>query len=117
MTTRQLDPLSRRVLRALFELSRLDLPASHEALGRALSRPASEMRYVMWVLAARGLACANRVRLTMGGLLVAARLPSLGLVAPSARERRPVPARRQLFASRGDSFSLEGRVASGAKSR
>lgn len=117
MTTRHLDPLSRRVLRALYELSRLDLPVSHESLGRALSRPVHEMRYVLWVLAARGLACATRVRLTMVGLAVAARLPTVGVTAVPSPERSTQAALGERLALRRNSLSVAGRVAGGRNGR
>lgn len=109
-----LDPLARRVLRALYELAELDCPAHAGVLARAVNltlagagttraeapgagsgRDAREYRAadlarILLVLDARGLASAERARLTLLGLATAAR------IAPLCIERAPgFPALRQ----------------------
>ncbi|HEY6882294.1 MAG TPA: hypothetical protein VI299_29890 [Polyangiales bacterium] len=72
-----LDPHARRVLRALYELAELDVPAEVGLVARALGLP--DATRVLRELDARGLVDAQRVRLTMQGLALAARTPSLHL--------------------------------------
>jgi Mn-dependent DtxR family transcriptional regulator len=76
-----LDPHARRVLRVLYELAELDVPAEPAMIGRALGL--SDVTRVMRELEARGLVDAARSRLTMTGLVVAARTPSLHLARES----------------------------------
>jgi DNA-binding IclR family transcriptional regulator len=78
-----LDPLARRVLRALYELAELDCPADAGVLARAVGRRPADVVRVLLVLDARGLASAERARLTLLGLAHAAR------VAPLLLEREP----------------------------
>lgn len=79
MKTAPLDPVARRVVRALYELAELDCPASLVLLARAVGcRPADTARLLL-VLEARGLASAQRARLTLPGLARAVREPGLGL--------------------------------------
>lgn len=91
MNASELDPLSQRVLRALYELAQADCPAHAGIVGRAVGIRPVDVGRVLLVLDARGLATADRARLTLRGLALAARLPSLQL----ARESWLVPAREQ----------------------
>lgn len=79
MNANALDPLSERVLRALYELAQLDCPAHAGVLGRAVGVRAADLARVLLVLDARGLASAERARLTLAGLAVAVRAPALHL--------------------------------------
>jgi hypothetical protein len=74
-----LDPLARHVLRALYELAELDIAAHAGVLGRAVGQAAAEVERALRVLDARGLASAERARLTLLGLAQAARVPAIGL--------------------------------------
>lgn len=76
-----LDPHARRVLRVLYELAELDIGAEPALVARALGL--SDVTRVLRELDARGLVDARRVRLTMPGLVVAARVPSLHLARDS----------------------------------
>lgn len=71
-----------RVLRALFELAQLDCPASVGALAQSLGMGATEVARLLVALEQRGLVRAERSRLTMAGLVAAARLPTLALEVP-----------------------------------
>jgi hypothetical protein len=87
MKAQALDPLTERVLRALFELAQCNIGAHAGVVGRALGLRPSDVARVLLVLDARGLARADRARLTLAGLAVAARLPALQLeVAARLRE-------------------------------
>jgi Mn-dependent DtxR family transcriptional regulator len=91
-----LDPQARRMLRALYELAELDGPADAGVLARVLGIPPAHASRVLGELAARGLVDAERVRLTMPGLVHAARVRSLGLARASwlsALRGRPLAAR------------------------
>jgi Mn-dependent DtxR family transcriptional regulator len=72
-----LDPHARRVLRVLYELAELNVAAEADLVARALGL--SDVTRVMRELDARGLVDAQRTRLTMPGLALAARVPSLHL--------------------------------------
>lgn len=76
-----LGPHARRVLRVLYELAELDIAADVGLLARALGL--SDVTRVLRELDARGLLDAHRVRLTMPGLVIAARVPSLHLARES----------------------------------
>lgn len=76
-----LDPRARRALRVLYELAELDVSADVGLVGRALGLPDATL--VLRELDARGLVDAQRVRLTMQGLVIAARAPSLHLARES----------------------------------
>jgi hypothetical protein len=100
-----LDPLARHVLRALYELAELDVAAHAAVLGRAVGRAAADVARALWVLDARGLASAERTRLTLLGLAEAARLPALGLARERwVNEARP-PARLLVAPARFDGAS------------
>ena len=95
MTHTALDPRSQAVLRALYELAGLDIPAHAGAVSRALALAgqtlgAADVARVLLVLDARGLAVAERARLSLRGLAEALRCPGLGLerLAASEQERR-----------------------------
>jgi hypothetical protein len=79
MNADQLDPIAQRVLRALYELAQLDCPAHAGVLAKAVGLRAADVARVLLVLDARGLAVAERGRLTMAGLARAARVPALHL--------------------------------------
>jgi DNA-binding IclR family transcriptional regulator len=83
MKTAPLDPLARRVLRALYELAELDCPADAGSVARAVGLSAADATRVLLALDARGLVRAEHVRLTLLGLAHAARVPALS----SARAR------------------------------
>ena len=112
MTPAALDPPARRVLRALYELAQLDcpahagvlarainfslaLPSAHLATGARAKSPgarfpmrAIDVGRVLLVLDARGLASAEHARLTLAGLLVAARCEPLQLESAPWLARR-----------------------------
>lgn len=111
MQARPLDPLSRRVLRALYQLAQVDRPADAGSVGRALGMRPVDVARVLWVLDARGLARADRARLTLRGLAEATRAEPIELALEPRRTTR------KTFASRVDSFSLDGRVARRAEDR
>jgi hypothetical protein len=68
-----------RVLRALFELARLDYPASLAVLATCLGSSPTEVGRSLLTLERLGLAHAELARLTMRGLAVATRMPGLGI--------------------------------------
>jgi Mn-dependent DtxR family transcriptional regulator len=76
-----LDPHARRVLRVLYELAELDVAAEAGLVARALGL--QDASRVLRELEVRGLVDAQRVRLTMPGLVIAARVPSLHLARES----------------------------------
>jgi hypothetical protein len=78
-TPQTLNVPSQRLLRALFELARVDQAASAGSLARLLGRRAVEVAQLLVQLDQLGLVRAERARLTLPGLLVATRLPALGL--------------------------------------
>jgi hypothetical protein len=99
------------VLRALYQLAQADRPADAGSVGRALGMRTVDVARVLLVLDARGLARADRARLTLSGLVEAAR------VAPLEITLEPRRTRRKTFASSVDSFSLLGRVVRRAEDR
>ncbi|MDB4976869.1 MAG: hypothetical protein JWN48_5210 [Myxococcaceae bacterium] len=74
-----LDPVALRTLRALYELAALDCPAHAGLLARAVNISVRDVARVLLVLDARGLAVADRARLTLLGLAEAARCAPLQL--------------------------------------
>ena len=89
-----LDPQARRVLRALYELAELDVAAQPGVLARALGQDVAEVVRVLRLLDARGLASAERTRLSLLGLARAARLPALRLegepwISAARQQSRP----------------------------
>jgi DNA-binding MarR family transcriptional regulator len=72
-----LDLPARRTLLALYELGALDQPAQPGALARLLGMPPRDVVRSLRVLDARGLVWAERCRLTLHGLSMAARLAAL----------------------------------------
>lgn len=112
MNTAPLDPLARRVVRALYELAELDCPASAGLLARALGLGPADLARVLLELDAQGLVSADPsslartsarfdARLTLLGLAYAVRQPELGLFrslarvrVSTSRETPPVAARR-----------------------
>lgn len=88
-----LDPAAQRVLRALFELAQLDRPASAGSVGRAIDMRPADVARVLLVLDARKLVVAERARLTLKGLAVAARVPVLRLREQPHLLARPTLAR------------------------
>jgi hypothetical protein len=82
-----LDVAAGRVLRGLFELARADRHADASSLGRLLGMRPSQVGCLLSELDARGLVRAERARLTLAGLALAARLAPLAggvLEVPSA---------------------------------
>jgi hypothetical protein len=80
-----IDPCAHQVLRALFELARLDCPASAGVLASCLHISATQAARALLLLEERGLVRAECARLTMSGLATAARQPALTLTLPSMR--------------------------------
>lgn len=115
MNLNALDPLERRVIRALYELAQLDCPAHAGVLGRAVGLRPGDVARVLLVLDARGLVMADRARLTLSGLAVASRVTTLCLDrAPWLDEAR----RAALRQSEGESSPspLDGRTGTGESS-
>jgi hypothetical protein len=106
MKTAPLDPLARRLVRALYELAELDCPASSGLLARAVGIRPADVARVLLVLDARGLASADRTRLTLLGLALAVRQPALSL----SRETWFVPARQHALLVRARSRSAPHRT-------
>jgi hypothetical protein len=96
MTTEQtcLDPFALRVLRVLYELARCDRPAHAGALAAELGVARTLAASALVRLDAEGLVRAEHARLTMRGLVLAARLEPMLLTA-SCRPANPqlVPGR------------------------
>jgi DNA-binding MarR family transcriptional regulator len=106
-TSVELSPHEARVLRALFELARLDRPASAFVLGGHLSVTPTLVARALVELSRRGLVRAERARLTLPGLAVAVRLPALGLEAAAHKaEHEQVQARRGAWTRRPTRSSL-----------
>lgn len=84
MTTEQtrLDPFTLRVLRVLYELAQCDRPAHAGALGAELGVARTLAAAALVRLDDAGLVRAEHARLTMRGLVLAARLEPLVLKAP-----------------------------------
>ena len=79
MQTSPLDPAAHRVLRAVYELAQLDVPAHAGIVGRAAGVRTSEAAQLLITLEAAGLVDATRARLTMHGLVAALAAPALAL--------------------------------------
>ena len=84
MTTEQtrLDPFTLRVLRVLFELASCDRPAHAGALAAELGIARTVAAAALVRLDDAGLVRAEHARLTMHGLVLAARLAPVVLTAP-----------------------------------
>ena len=84
MTTEQtrLDPFTLRVLRVLYELAQCDRPAHAGALAAELGVARTLAATALVRLDAEGLVRAEHARLTMRGLVLAARLEPMILNAP-----------------------------------
>jgi hypothetical protein len=93
------DVLSQRVLRALYELGRVDRAADAAFVARLLGVRSQEVSLALTQLDALGLVRVETVRLSLLGLAWATRLPALevGSVTPpvSARAQRIFPARER----------------------
>ena len=74
-------------LRLLYELARHDYPAHLGALAGHLRLARTEVADCLLALERAGLVRADRVRLTMAGLVVASRLPALDVRPPRLAER------------------------------
>jgi len=97
-----LDPLARRVLRALYELAELDCPATPGVLAQAIGLRAVDVARVLLVLDARGLANAARSRLTLTGLAQAVRISPLALASdPWVAQAIHRQSKSKSFAKRG----------------
>lgn len=80
--TNPIDPFALRVLRVLFELAHHDRPAHAGALAAELGVQRTQAALALVQLDAAGLVSADRARLTMRGLVLAARLLPVTLHAP-----------------------------------
>jgi len=112
MNLNALDPLERRVLRALYELAQLDCPAHAGVLGRAVGLKPVDVARVLLVLDARKLVTADRARLTLAGLAVASRVSALRLEREPWLEEARRTAARELRV-KAPSGALDGQTGTG----
>ena len=92
--TTQTDLQAMCVLRACFELAQRDQPADILVLARVLGLSPGRVAGHLRSLAARDLVAAHRCRLTLLGLGVAARLPSLKSFAGGVLDEQAEPSQR-----------------------
>ncbi len=90
----RLDRASSQVLRALFELARADRSADAGSVARLLGLRTSEVGALLVRLDALGLVRAERARLTLSGLAMAARLEALPRGVEARDSLTPQPALR-----------------------
>ena len=92
-----------RTLRLMFEQSRADQPLELPVLARRLGLARVQVARQLLVLERLGLVNAERVRLTMAGLVLATRLPACELAARAVRNEatRLPPRRGQARGDRG----------------
>ncbi|MFT3926011.1 MAG: hypothetical protein QM778_25935 [Myxococcales bacterium] len=111
-TALALEPSAQVVLRALFQLALADCPADAGSVARLLGLRASQVAQALVELDVQGLVDAERARLTMRGLAVAAGLPAITVPENEAR-----PALRQGLALHRQPHPAELSSASGRELR
>lgn len=82
------------LLRALFDLADADVHPDPRTLARLTGHDPSRITDLLGWLRTRGLLQADRLGLTMAGLMVAAGLPEFELAPMAEPPRRPALARR-----------------------